>query len=49
MPGMVWITLAIPMSAPRSTGRRIETTASGRLIPRPRASAVRLTSTWLPR
>ena len=34
---------------PRNAGRRDETSASGRLSAMPSASAVTLTSTWLPR
>ena len=46
---MVCTTLATASRAPRSTGRCREAIASGRLMPSPRASAVMLTSTWLPR
>ena len=46
---MVCTTLATPSRLPRSTGRRIDRIASGRLMPSPIASAVTLTSTWLPR
>ena len=46
---MVCTTLAIVSKAARSTGRRREAIASGRLMPSPKASAVMLTSTWLPR
>ena len=49
MPGMVWMTLATASKPPRSSGRRMEKMASGRLMPSPSASAVMLTSTWLPR
>ncbi len=46
---MVWITLATASRAPRSTRLRRVAIASGRLTPSPKASAVMLTSTWLPR
>ena len=46
---MVCTTLAIVSRTPRSTGRCLEAIASGRLMPSPMASAVMLTSTWLPR
>ena len=46
---MVCTTLAIVSRIPRSSGRRTDRTASGRLMPSPIASAVMLTSTWLPR
>ncbi len=46
---MVCTTLANVSMVPRSTGRRREAIASGRLTPSPMASAVMLTSTWLPR
>ena len=46
---MVCTTLATPSSTRRSAGRRIETSASGRLIARPSSSAVTLTATWPPR
>ena len=46
---MVWNTLATASRALRSTGCRREAIASGRLTPNPKANAVMLTSTWLPR
>ncbi len=42
---MVWTTLATPSAASRSKGRRRTMRASGKLINRPSASAVRLTRT----
>src|SRR5215467_11206939 len=46
---MVCTILAAPSRTARRRGLRLEAMATGRLMPSPMASAVRLTSTWLPR